>query len=109
MLLLDRYLGFHFFSVLAQGNPVIYVNLFWVSGHPEVYILIFAFGVFLGGLDSSAERRCSAIARWSPPPWRFVVSFLVWLLVSFFTMGASADVNGFFGVMTMIKSPFPPG
>ena len=47
MLLLDRYLGFHFFSVDAEGNPMMYVNLFWVWGHPEVYILILpAFGVF---------------------------------------------------------------
>src|SRR6201994_4089352 len=47
MLLLDRYLGFHFFTVEAQGNPMMYVNLFWVWGHPEVYILILpAFGVF---------------------------------------------------------------
>src|SRR5258708_25573778 len=47
MLLLDRYLGFHFFSVDAQGNPMMYVNLFWVWGHPEVYMLILpAFGVF---------------------------------------------------------------
>jgi cytochrome o ubiquinol oxidase subunit 1 len=47
MLLLDRYLGFHFFSVDAQGNPMMYVNLFWVWGHPEVYILILpAFGIF---------------------------------------------------------------
>jgi Cytochrome C and Quinol oxidase polypeptide I len=47
MLLLDRYLGFHFFSADAQGNPMMYVNLFWVWGHPEVYILILpAFGIF---------------------------------------------------------------
>ncbi len=47
MLLLDRYVGFHFFSVESGGNPMMYVNLFWVWGHPEVYILILpAFGVF---------------------------------------------------------------
>src|SRR6202043_1214774 len=47
MLLLDRYLGFHFFSIESGGNPMMYVNLFWVWGHPEVYILVLpAFGVF---------------------------------------------------------------
>ena len=47
MLLLDRYLGFHFFSVDAGGNPMMYVNLFWVWGHPEVYILVLpAFGIY---------------------------------------------------------------
>src|SRR6266853_4253385 len=47
MLLLDRYLDFHFFSVDSGGNPMMYVNLFWVWGHPEVYILVLpAFGVF---------------------------------------------------------------
>src|SRR6201986_3310193 len=47
MLLLDRYLGFHFFSVDAGGNAMMYVNLFWMWGHPEVYILVLpAFGVF---------------------------------------------------------------
>ena len=50
MLLLDRYLGFHFFTVDAGGNPMMYVNLFWVWGHPEVYILVLpAFGIYLGG------------------------------------------------------------
>ncbi|MGB8754516.1 MAG: cbb3-type cytochrome c oxidase subunit I, partial [Pseudolabrys sp.] len=47
MLLLDRYLGFHFFSVDAGGNAMMYVNLFWMWGHPEVYILVLpAFGVY---------------------------------------------------------------
>ncbi|MGB6996648.1 MAG: cbb3-type cytochrome c oxidase subunit I, partial [Pseudolabrys sp.] len=47
MLLLDRYLGFHFFSVDAGGNAMMYVNLFWMWGHPEVYILVLpAFGIY---------------------------------------------------------------
>ena len=47
MLLLDRYLGFHFFTNDAGGNPMMYINLIWAWGHPEVYILILpAFGVF---------------------------------------------------------------
>src|ERR1700722_14813759 len=47
MLLLDRYLGFHFFTNEAGGNPMMFVNLIWAWGHPEVYILILpCFGVF---------------------------------------------------------------
>src|SRR6266436_2755272 len=103
MLLLDRYCGFHFFTNDLGGNPMMYVNLIWCWGHPEVYILILpAFGVFsevvatfsgkpLFGYESLVYAT-AAIA---------ILSFLVWLH-HFFTMGASADVNGFFGVMTMI-------
>ena len=47
MLLLDRYLGFHFFTNEAGGNVMMFMNLIWAWGHPEVYILILpAFGVF---------------------------------------------------------------
>ncbi|HKD77958.1 MAG TPA: cbb3-type cytochrome c oxidase subunit I, partial [Ktedonobacterales bacterium] len=103
MLLLDRYLGMHFFTNDAGGNMMMYVNLFWAWGHPEVYILILpAFGVF-----------SEVIATFSGKPlfsYRSMVlallvicvlSFMVWLH-HFFTMGASADVNAFFGIMSMI-------
>jgi cytochrome o ubiquinol oxidase subunit I len=103
MLLLDRYLGMHFFTNAAGGNMMMYVNLFWAWGHPEVYILILpAFGVF-----------SEVIATFSGKPlfsYRSMVlallvicvlSFMVWLH-HFFTMGASADVNAFFGIMSMI-------
>ena len=47
MLLLDRYLGFHFFTNEAGGNVMMFMNLIWAWGHPEVYILILpAFGIF---------------------------------------------------------------
>ena len=103
MLLLDRYLGFHFFSVEAGGNPMMYVNLFWVWGHPEVYILVLpAFGIFSEVRRPSPASRCSATARWSLRRWRFAFCpYTVWLH-HFFTMGASANVNAFFGVMSMI-------
>jgi cytochrome o ubiquinol oxidase subunit I len=103
MVLLDRYLGFHFFSVDAQGNPMMYVNLFWVWGHPEVYILILpAFGVFSEVIATFSGKPLFGYRSMVAATMVIcVLSFLVWLH-HFFTMGASADVNGFFGVMTMI-------
>ncbi len=103
MLLLDRYLGFHFFTVGGQGNPMMYVNLFWVWGHPEVYILILpAFGVFSEVISTFSGKPLFGYRSMVAATMAIcVLSFLVWLH-HFFTMGAGADVNGFFGVMTMI-------
>ena len=103
MLLLDRYLGFHFFSVDGEGNPMMYVNLFWVWGHPEVYILILpAFGIFSEVVSTFSGKPLFGYRSMVAATMAIcVLSFLVWLH-HFFTMGASADVNGFFGVMTMI-------
>jgi cytochrome o ubiquinol oxidase subunit I len=103
MLLLDRYLGFHFFSVDAGGNPMMYVNLFWVWGHPEVYILALpAFGIFsevsatFSGKPLFGYRSMVAATMVI-----CVLSNMVWLH-HFFTMGASANVNAVFGVASMI-------
>jgi cytochrome o ubiquinol oxidase subunit I len=103
MLLLDRYLGFHFFTVDGDGNPMMYVNLFWVWGHPEVYILILpAFGVFSEVVATFSGKPLFGYRSMVAATMAIcVLSFLVWLH-HFFTMGASANVNGFFGVMTMI-------
>ena len=103
MLLLDRYLGFHFFTNELGGNPMMYINLIWAWGHPEVYILILpAFGIFSEVISTFSGKplfgyRSMAIATMAI----CVLSFMVWLH-HFFTMGAGADVNAFFGVMTMI-------
>ena len=103
MLLLDRYVGMHFFTNDAGGNMMMYVNLFWAWGHPEVYILILpVFGVF-----SEVIATFSGKPLFSYRSMVFallaicVLSFMVWLH-HFFTMGASADVNAFFGIMSMI-------
>src|ERR1700731_1557108 len=103
MLLLDRYLGFHFFTIEGQGNQMMYVNLFWVWGHPEVYILILpAFGVFSEVISTFSGKPLFGYRSMVAATMVIcVLSFLVWLH-HFFTMGASADVNGFFGIMTMI-------
>ena len=103
MLLLDRYLGFHFFTTDAGGNAMMYINLIWVWGHPEVYILVLpAFGIFSEVVATFSGKplfgyRSMVLATLAI----CILSFIVWLH-HFFTMGAGADVNGFFGVMTMI-------
>ncbi len=103
MLLLDRYLGFHFFTNDAGGNAMMYVNLIWAWGHPEVYILILpAFGIFSEVIATFSSKplfgyRSMIVATMSI----CILSFMVWLH-HFFTMGAGADVNAFFGVMTMV-------
>ena len=104
MLLLDRYLDMHFFTNDLGGNQMMYANLFWAWGHPEVYILVLpAFGIFSEIAPQPFPARvCSATARWSGRRWGFASSsFMVWLH-HFFTMGAGADVNAFFGIMSSI-------
>jgi cytochrome o ubiquinol oxidase subunit 1 len=103
MLLLDRYLGFHFFTTDGGGNAMMYVNLFWVWGHPEVYILILPpFGVFSEVVSTFSGKPLFGYRSMVAATMAIcLLSFLVWLH-HFFTMGASANVNGFFGVMTMI-------
>jgi cytochrome o ubiquinol oxidase subunit 1 len=103
MLLLDRYLGFHFFSVDAGGNPMMYVNLFWVWGHPEVYILVLpAFGVFSEVSATFSGKPLFGYRSMVAATMAIcVLSMMVWLH-HFFTMGASANVNAFFGMMSMI-------
>jgi cytochrome o ubiquinol oxidase subunit 1 len=103
MLLLDRYLGFHFFTTDGGGNPMMYINLIWAWGHPEVYILILpAFGVFSEVISTFSGKPLFGYRSMVAATMAIcVLSFVVWLH-HFFTMGAGADVNGFFGVMTMI-------
>ena len=75
MLLLDRYLGFHFFTGDLGGNQMMYVNLVWAWGHPEVYILILpAFGVFSEVIATFSASPSSAVARWSSRRWRSACS-----------------------------------
>ena len=103
MLALDRYLGFHFFTNEAGGNVMMFMNLVWAFGHPEVYILILpAFGVFSEVVSTFSGKtlfgyRSMVMATMVI----FVLAFTVWLH-HFFTMGAGADVNAIFGIMSMI-------
>jgi len=103
MLLLDRYLGFHFFTTDAGGHAMMYINLIWAWGHPEVYILILpAFGVFSEVISTFSGKPLFGYRSMVAATLGIcVLSFMVWLH-HFFTMGSGADVNAFFGVMTMI-------
>jgi cytochrome o ubiquinol oxidase subunit 1 len=103
MLTLDRYLGFHFFTNDFGGNAMMYFNLIWAWGHPEVYILILpAFGIFTEVISTFSGKAIFGYRSMAAATLAIcMLSFMVWLH-HFFTMGASADVNGFFGVMTMI-------
>lgn len=103
MLALDRLMGMHFFTSDLGGNAMMYINLIWAWGHPEVYILILpAFGIFSEVVATFSRKRLFgytsmvfALAAIT------ILSFIVWLH-HFFTMGAGANVNAFFGIMTMI-------
>ncbi|MBW4062041.1 cytochrome o ubiquinol oxidase subunit I [Candidatus Saccharibacteria bacterium] len=101
MLALDRTLGMHFFTATGGGNPMMYVNLIWSWGHPEVYILMLpAFGIYSEIVATFARKRLFGYKSMVFALGAItVLSFIVWLH-HFFTMGAGADVNAFFGIMT---------
>ena len=103
LLFLDRSLGMHFFTSGFGGNPMMYINLIWAWGHPEVYILILpAFGVYSEVVATFSRKRLFGYTSMVWAIWAIVLlSFIVWLH-HFFTMGAGADVNAFFGIMTGI-------
>lgn len=103
LLWLDRFMGMHFFTSTAGGNPMMYINLIWMWGHPEVYILVIpSFGIFSEVVATFSEKRlfgyvsmvCAVISI-------TLLAYLVWLH-HFFTMGAGADVNIIFGISTML-------
>jgi cytochrome o ubiquinol oxidase subunit 1 len=103
MLLLDRYLGFHFFTNEAGGNVMMFMNLIWAWGHPEVYILVLpAFGVFSEVISTFSRKPLFGYRSMVAATMAIcILSFTVWLH-HFFTMGAGADVNAIFGIASMI-------
>ena len=103
MLLLDRYLGFHFFTNEAGGNAMMFMNLIWAWGHPEVYILVLpAFGVFSEVVSTLSGKPLFGYRSMVAATMAIcVLAFMVWLH-HFFTMGAGANVNAFFSITTMI-------
>ena len=103
LLTLDRYLGMHFFTNNLGGNLMMFPNLFWIWGHPEVYIVILpAFGMFSEVVATFSQKRLFGYHSMIYASIAIgVLSFAVWLH-HFFTIGAGADVNAFFGIATMI-------
>lgn len=105
MLLLDRYADMHFFTNDGGGNAMMFINLIWTWGHPEVYILVIpAFGVFSEVIATFSGKplfgyRSMVIATMGIT----ILAFTTWLH-HFFTMGSGADVNAFFGITTMVIS-----
>lgn len=103
MLVLDRYLGFHFFTNDGGGNMTMFINLIWAWGHPEVYILVLpSFGIFSEIISTFSSKplfgyRSMVIATLGI----CVISFVVWLH-HFFTMGAGGTVNAVFGIATSV-------
>ena len=103
LLFFDRFFDTHFFTSGFGGNAMLYINLIWTWGHPEVYILVLpAFGIFSEVIAAFSRKTLFGYAMmvWAT----FVITilaFTVWLH-HFFTMGAGADVNSFFGIATMI-------
>ncbi|QFI55490.1 cytochrome o ubiquinol oxidase subunit I [Aeromonas simiae] len=105
LLTADRYLGTHFFTNDMGGNMMMYVNLIWAWGHPEVYILVLpVFGIFSEVVATFSKKK---LFGYTSLVWATVaitvLSFIVWLH-HFFTMGSGANVNAFFGITTMIIS-----
>ena len=105
MLAMDRNMGTHFFTNDLGGNSMMYINLIWIWGHPEVYILILpAFGVFSEIVSTFSSKRLFGYASMVYATVVItVLSYIVWLH-HFFTMGSGASVNSFFGITTMIIS-----
>lgn len=101
MLTLDRYIGTHFFTAGGGGNPMMYINLIWMWGHPEVYVLIIpAYGVYSEIVATFSRKKLALyVSNVIGLIGVAIISQLVWLH-HFFTMGAGADVNAIFGIST---------
>jgi cytochrome o ubiquinol oxidase subunit 1 len=103
MLGLDRLMGMHFFTSDLGGNPMMYINLIWAWGHPEVYIVILpAFGMFSEIVATFSRKRLFGYTSMAVALMAIAFfSYIVWAH-HFFTMGAGGDVNAFFGIATMV-------
>jgi cytochrome aa3-600 menaquinol oxidase subunit I len=103
LLFIDRFAGTHFYTLTHGGNPMMFVNLFWIWGHPEVYIVVLpAFGVFSEVVATFSRKKLFGYAAMVASLLIIsLISYVVWLH-HFFTMGAGADVNTFFAIASML-------
>lgn len=103
MLTLDRYLGMHFFTTDGGGNPMMYINLIWMWGHPEVYVLVLpSFAIFSETVSTFSHKKLAGYtSQVCSLAGVALLALMVWLH-HFFTMGAGADVNAVFGISTML-------
>lgn len=103
MLTLDRYFDFHFFTNELGGSPMLYVNLIWTWGHPEVYLLVLpAFGLYSEIVATFCRKTLFGYNSMVYATVCITILSLVVWVHHFFTMGSGANVNAFFGIMTMI-------
>jgi cytochrome o ubiquinol oxidase subunit 1 len=102
LLAADRYVGMHFFTDTAGGNMMNFINLFWLFGHPEVYIVVLpAFGVYSEVVSAFSSKELYGYTSLAIATIAIaVLSFCVWLH-HFFTMGQNANINAVFGIATM--------
>ena len=100
---LDRQLGFHFYDVAHGGNPLLWQNLFWIFGHPEVYIIILpAFGIATSIIPAFVHRRMVLFPLVALS--EILVAFLgfgVWVH-HMFTVGLSSLTTVYFAAASLI-------
>jgi cytochrome o ubiquinol oxidase subunit 1 len=103
LLSLDRYAGTHFFTPGLGGNLMLYTDLFWIWGHPEVYYVILpAFGIISEIVPTFSEKPLFGYMTMAAASIAIGgVSWSVWLH-HFFTMGAGPGVNSFFSIASML-------
>jgi cytochrome o ubiquinol oxidase subunit 1 len=103
LLSLDRVMGMHFFTTDAGGSAMMYTNLIWMWGHPEVYVLILpSFGIYSEVVSTFSKKRLSGYTSMVLAGFGVAsIAIVVWLH-HFFTMGSGANVNAFFGIMTSL-------
>ncbi|MCZ8513675.1 cytochrome aa3 quinol oxidase subunit I [Paenibacillus filicis] len=103
LLFLDRFAGMHFFTMTHGGNPMMFVNLFWMWGHPEVYIVVLpAFGIFSEIVSTFSSKKIFGYKSMVISMMLISVQAYFTWVHHFFTMGSGADVNTFFAISTML-------
>ncbi len=103
LLSLDRYLGTHFYTSGVGGNFMLYTDLFWIWGHPEVYFIILpSWGIMSEVIPAFSDKKLFGYPVMVAATLSIgCISWTVWLH-HFFTMGAGPVVNAFYSVSTML-------